>query len=282
MQALWMVLGAFLFATMGVGIKFASADFNSFEIVFYRGLVGMAFLIVLTRVRGVSLRTQVPMMHVWRSVVGVTALSCWFYSIGELPLATSMTLNYMSSVWIAAFLLGGAVIVQNRQTPIRSQGPLFVAVISGFIGVAMMLRPSFTHEQLGGALAGLVSGIFSAFAYLQVAALAGIAGVRSAGSVLPPPKAAPPAALPVLLSPIALGGGALVAAPGDMVAGGVPMVPDCAAAGMPQARAVVISTAAGTVRKMRLDIGDGPFKSLNTDCSLPALRVTSRAQMLAL
>ena len=172
MQALWMVLGAFLFATMGVGIKFASADFNSFEIVFYRGVVGVVFLIGLTRARGVSLRTQLPMMHVWRSVVGVTALSSWFYSIGQLPLATSMTLNYMSSVWIAAFLLGGAVIVQNRQTPIRSQGPLFVAVISGFIGVAMMLRPSFTHEQLGGALAGLVSGIFSAFAYLQVAALA--------------------------------------------------------------------------------------------------------------
>ncbi|MEZ5700767.1 MAG: DMT family transporter [Burkholderiaceae bacterium] len=171
MQALWMVLGAFLFATMGVCIKYASEDFNSFEIVFYRGLVGVIFLIGMTRVRGVSLRTSVPMMHVWRSVVGVTALSSWFYSIGKLPLATSMTLNYMSSVWIAAFLLGGAVILQKRQTPIRQQGPLFIAVISGFIGVAMMLRPTFTHEQMGGALAGLISGIFSAFAYLQVAAL---------------------------------------------------------------------------------------------------------------
>ncbi|MEX1166561.1 MAG: DMT family transporter [Hydrogenophaga sp.] len=172
MQALWMVLGAFLFATMGVCIKFASTDFNSFEIVFYRGVVGVLFLIGLTRARGVSLRTTVPMMHLWRSVVGVTALCTWFYSIGQLPLATAMTLNYMSSVWIAAFLLGGAVIMQTRDTPIRQQGPLFVAVIIGFIGVAMMLRPSFTHEQMGGALAGLVSGIFSAFAYLQVAALA--------------------------------------------------------------------------------------------------------------
>ena len=171
MQALWMVMSAFLFATMGVCIKYASADFNSFEIVFYRGLVGVIFLVGLTRARGVSLRTAVPMMHLWRSVVGVTALSSWFYSIGQLPLATSMTLNYMSSVWIAAFLLGGAVIMQNRQTPIRQQGPLFIAVISGFIGVAMMLRPSFTQDQMGGALAGLLSGIFSAFAYLQVAAL---------------------------------------------------------------------------------------------------------------
>jgi len=166
-----MVLGAFLFATMGVCIKYASDDFNSFEIVFYRGLVGVIFLIGLTRTRGVSLRTTVPMMHLWRSVVGVTALSTWFYSIGKLPLATAMTLNYMSSVWIAAFLLGGSVILQNRQTPIRQQAPLFIAVISGFIGVAMMLRPSFTHDQMAGALTGLISGIFSAFAYLQVAAL---------------------------------------------------------------------------------------------------------------
>jgi S-adenosylmethionine uptake transporter len=171
MQALWMVLGAFLFATMGVGIKYASADFNSFEIVFYRGLVGVIFLIGLTRSRGVSLRTQVPMMHLWRSVVGVTALAAWFYAIGQLPLATAMTLNYMSSVWIAAFLLGGAVLMQNRQTPIRQQGPLFIAVMSGFLGVAMMLRPSFTPDQMLGALMGLVSGIFAAFAYLQVAAL---------------------------------------------------------------------------------------------------------------
>ena len=171
MQALWMVLGAFLFATMGVGIKYASADFNSFEIVFYRGLVGVIFLIGLTRSRGVSLRTQVPMMHLWRSVVGVTALAAWFYAIGQLPLATAMTLNYMSSVWIAAFLLGGAVLMQNRQTPIRQQGPLFIAVMSGFLGVTMMLRPSFTHDQMFGALMGLISGIFSAFAYLQVAAL---------------------------------------------------------------------------------------------------------------
>jgi S-adenosylmethionine uptake transporter len=171
MQALWMVLGAFLFASMGVCVKYASVDFNSFEIVFYRGLVGVVFLIGLTRARGVSLRTAVPMMHLWRSVVGVTALSAWFYAIGKLPLATAMTLNYMSSVWIAAFLLGGTVILQKRQAPIRQQGLLFIAVISGFIGVAMMLRPSFTPDQMAGALTGLISGIFAAFAYLQVAAL---------------------------------------------------------------------------------------------------------------
>lgn len=167
-----MVLGAFLFATMGVCIKFASDHFNSFEIVFYRGLIGVAFLVFLTRTRGVSLRTTVPMMHFWRSVVGVTALVTWFYSISQLPLATAMTLNYMSSIWVAAFLLGGTLLLQKSTTPIRQQGPLFVTVLAGFAGVAMVLRPTFDEQQVLGGLSGLMSGLVSALAYLQVAALA--------------------------------------------------------------------------------------------------------------
>lgn len=167
-----MVLASLFFATMGVCIKFASTEFNSFEIVFYRGLVGVVFLIGLTRMQRVSLRTRLPMMHVWRSVVGVTALTSWFYSIAALPLATAMTLNYMSSVWIAAFLLGGALLVQGRDAPMRQQAPLFLAVLAGFGGVAMMLRPTLVEGQAVGAFVGLMSGIFSAFAYLQVAALA--------------------------------------------------------------------------------------------------------------
>ncbi len=166
-----MLLASVFFATMGVCIKFASSHFNTFEIVCYRGLVGMVFLIGMTRVKGVSLRTEVPMMHVWRSIVGTISLTAWFFAIAALPLATAMTLNYMSSVWIAAFLLGGALLVQGRNAPIRQQGPLFLTVLAGFAGVAMMLRPTLAESQMLGALVGLLSGIFAAFAYLQVAAL---------------------------------------------------------------------------------------------------------------
>lgn len=166
-----MVLGAFFFASMGVGIKFASAQFHSLEIVAYRGLFGVLFMIGVTRSRGVSLRTRVPMMHLWRSVVGVTALVCWFYAISLLPLPTAMTLNYTSSIWVATFLLGAALLLQRRAQPLRHQAPLFVTVLIGFMGVALVLRPTFTEAQLLGGLAGLMSGLFSAFAYLQVAAL---------------------------------------------------------------------------------------------------------------
>lgn len=172
LQSLWMVLGAFLFASMGVCIKFASSHFNNFELVFYRGLIGLVFMWVLTRVRKVSLATSVPSMHLWRSVVGVTALSTWFFAIAHLPLATAMTLNYMSSVWVATFLLGGALLLQRNGEAVRQQGPLVLTVLAGFAGVAMMLRPTLANEQLFAGLVGLMSGIFSALAYLQVSALA--------------------------------------------------------------------------------------------------------------
>lgn len=167
MQALWMVMGAFLFATMAVGIKFASASFGTMELVFYRGVVSVIFMAVVMRARGTPLRTPVPMMHLWRSTVGVFSLSAWFYAIAHLPLATSMTLNYMSGVWVAAFIVGGALLYGQSQR----QGPLMGTVLLGFAGVVMTLRPTIDQNQLFAGVIGLLSGMGAALAYLQVTAL---------------------------------------------------------------------------------------------------------------
>ena len=78
MQALWMVLASFLFATMGVGVKIASQHFNTFELVAYRGLVSMLFMYGVMRTRGTRLATTVPMMHAWRATIGVLSLALGF------------------------------------------------------------------------------------------------------------------------------------------------------------------------------------------------------------
>ena len=167
MQALWMLLGSFFFATMAVGIKVAGASFSTFELVFYRGAVSVIFIALVLRSRGTSLRTPVPMMHAWRSVIGVMSMGAWFYGIAHLPLATAMTLNYMSSVWVAAFIVGGAVMYGRTE----GQGPLMVTVLASFAGVVMLLRPTLEQNQLFAGLIGLLSGMGSALAYLQVTAL---------------------------------------------------------------------------------------------------------------
>jgi len=169
-QALWMVLAALLFASMSVCIKFASAHFGTMELVCYRGAVGLMVMALWCRVRGVPLRTEVLPMHIWRSIVGVTSLATWFYAIGKLPLATAMTLNYMSGVWVATFLVGGTLIM-GTTSDLRRQGPIVLTVLTSFAGVVMLLRPTIEQNQALAGLVGLLSGISAAFAYMQVAAL---------------------------------------------------------------------------------------------------------------
>ena len=172
MQAVWMVLSAFVFSTMAVCVKFASAHFNNAELVFYRGVIGIVFMAVFARMRGTSLATQVLPMHIWRSIVGVVALSTWFYAIAHLPLATAMTLNYMSSVWIAAFLVGGTLMFAKPGQTVQSQGWLVMAILASFAGVVMLLRPTIDQNQAFAGLIGLLSGLCAAFAYMQVMVLA--------------------------------------------------------------------------------------------------------------
>jgi S-adenosylmethionine uptake transporter len=177
-----MVLAALFFASMSVCIKFASGHFSTVELVFYRGAVGLVFMAAWCRMLRTPLKSPVPMMHVWRSIVGVAALSTWFYAIGRLPLATAMTLNYMSGVWVAAFLVGGSL-VMGRTQDLRRQGPAVLTVVAGFAGVVLMLRPTLEQNQLLAGLIGLISGLCAAFAYMQVTAL-GRVGEPEARTVL--------------------------------------------------------------------------------------------------
>lgn len=162
-----MVGSSLMFSIMGVCVKYASDQYSAGELVFYRGLVGAITLGFMMRWQRVPLRTPVPLMHVWRSVVGISSLALWFYAIAHLPLATSMTLNYMSSVWMGFFMLSGAVMFGRG----RVDAWLIFALLLGFGGVAAVLRPTVAQDQLWPGLMGLMSGMIAALAYLQVSAL---------------------------------------------------------------------------------------------------------------
>ena len=170
-----MLAASLFFATMAVCIKIASAWFSAAELVFWRGLIGMGVMALWARSQGTPLRTRYPGMHAWRSMVGVLSLGAWFYAIAGLPLATAMTLNYMSSVWVAAFLVGGALMAwrpgAGAALPAR-HGALAATVMAGFAGVLLMLRPTIAQHEVFAGLVGLLSGMLSAIAYLQVTGLA--------------------------------------------------------------------------------------------------------------
>jgi S-adenosylmethionine uptake transporter len=166
---LLMTGAALLFSLMGACVKLASAQYGAGEIVMYRSLVGVVLMGALLRWHGTGWRTAVPAMHFWRSASGVAALVMWFYAIGGLPLATATTLNYMSSVWIALFLLGGAALAAPGAARLDTR--LVAAVLVGFAGVALVMRPTMEREQAWHGFVGLLSGLLAAVAYLQVSAL---------------------------------------------------------------------------------------------------------------
>lgn len=158
-----------LFALMGLCVKLASANYGSGEIVLYRSLIGLVLMAAMLRLRSISPGTRYPLMHFWRSASGTLGLCLWFAALGALPLATAMTLNYMSSVWVALFLVGiGLASGAGRRA---LDGRRVAAVLLGFVGVAMVLRPTLDQNQIGHGLMGLMSGMLSAIAYLQVSAM---------------------------------------------------------------------------------------------------------------
>jgi len=164
MQSLWMLFAAFVFTVMGVCIKLATSSYSTSEIVMYRGLVGVLFMAGYIAYNRGTFRTSLPWQHLWRGVVGVTAMWLWFFSIGKLPLATAMTLNYLSPVWIAAMLFIASLLKGNN----RFEWGLVTAIVMSFIGVVMLLQPSIHADQLIAGLIGLLSGFLAALAYLQV------------------------------------------------------------------------------------------------------------------
>jgi drug/metabolite transporter (DMT)-like permease len=175
---MWMIFASLMFAIVGLSVKKGAETFNTAELIFWRGLISLVVLGAMAHFQGVSLRTAHPKLHASRSLIGAFSMTAWFYSLSFLPLASAMTLNYLSSVWVALFLVGvgfAAYVASPRQVgqgaSLFAQLALLATVVAGFSGVVMILKPSTDIQYLGGTFAGLLSGLLAAFAYLQVVQL---------------------------------------------------------------------------------------------------------------
>lgn len=160
MQSLWMVAASLLFACMGVCVKLGSVQFSAAELVFARGAIALLMIYAYVRLAGLSLATPHWRTHLVRGVAGFVSLVMYFYAIGMIPLATAVTLNYTSPLFLALLL---AFWLRERVRPL-----LFVALAVGFAGVILLLRPSWSSGQIAGGLCGLGSGVIASIAYLNV------------------------------------------------------------------------------------------------------------------
>lgn len=164
MKSSWMLVAAALFALMGVLVKHASASFSPAELVFYRSIFGLVAIwgVIAVHHRQVwaPLATRHVQGHFLRGLSGFSALVLFFYAIAHLPLATAVTLNYTAPLFLAAL---SAWWLHER----HGRG-LVAAVLLGFVGIVMLLRPQVQQQAWLPALAGLVSGMLAATAYVNV------------------------------------------------------------------------------------------------------------------
>ena len=159
MQSLWMIAASFLFACMGVCVKLAAETHSAVEITFWRSFISLLLMYGLVRLRGVSLRTEHWRWQITRGLVGFVALFSYFYAITLLPLATAVTLNYTSAIFLALYLVLAGW---------RMRTGMLGALAVGLAGVVLLLRPTLQAEQLFGGLVGLGSGVLAGMAYFSV------------------------------------------------------------------------------------------------------------------
>ncbi len=167
MKAGWMIVAGLLFACMGVFVKLGAEHFSAAELVFYRSAIGLVVIFLIIKFRRLPITTENWKMHCGRGISGFAALMLFFYSISLLPLATAVTLNYTSPMFLAILM---TLILKERLNRV-----MVLVFILGFLGVVLLLQPTFGKDQLLGGIMGLLSGVLAGFAYLNIKRL-GAAG----------------------------------------------------------------------------------------------------------
>lgn len=129
-----------LFCAMAALLKAVSDDVPAGEMVFFRSAFGIVPILVALWVSGElfeGLRTNRPILHVRRGVMGTASMAFNFLALANLPLPEATVLGYAAPILVVIF---AALLLGERIRLVRIS-----AVVLGLIGVVVVLWP-----QLGG------------------------------------------------------------------------------------------------------------------------------------
>lgn len=158
-----MLFSTFFFALMNVFIKLVP-NIPAMEIVFFRCLVSMTICFIGIRRAQVDWLGNSRLLLFLRGAFGTTALYLFFITLQNIPLASSVTISYLSPVFttvIAVFLLKEKVYALQ-----------WVFFLISIIGVFVMKGFDARIPPVYFAT-GIASGFFSALAYNMVRSLKG-------------------------------------------------------------------------------------------------------------
>jgi len=154
------------FGLMAVAIRFVSRSLSTPEIAFFRNLFGLlALLPLLWRgAPGVFRTRQLPRYFV-RSAIGIGSMLCGFWAIGHLPLSQAISLSYSTPLFVTIFaaIWLGEVVRRRRWT----------AVLLGFVGVLVIVRPGTTGFSIGS-LVAVSAAVLSSVVAIQIKQLSRI------------------------------------------------------------------------------------------------------------
>lgn len=138
----------FSFMAMAVSGRELAGQLSTFQILFFRSLVGVAVIGALAWRAGLdAIRPHSFGVHLVRNAAHFIGQLGWFYGIAFIPLAEVFAIEFTTPVWtgiLAVFLLGE-----------KLTRPRVLAIGLGFIGILVILRPGFEIISLA-ALAVLV------------------------------------------------------------------------------------------------------------------------------
>jgi len=139
---LWM-FGAALFFSASVGfVRYLSDVMSTFEIVLFRQIIGMAFMLPwLHRVGIAGLRTRRLPMQSLRSALSYFGMLASYYSFTLIPIADAVALQFTTPLFttIFAIIFLKELVGQHR----------WMALLFGFIGVLVIVRPGFGALNVG-------------------------------------------------------------------------------------------------------------------------------------
>ncbi len=161
---LYMLLAALGFSLMGGAAKLLKGSFGAGQLVFWRNAVGLLVLIAGFLAKPPENKGGKFRLLIFRGMMGTTALYTLLYCILHLPLGTAMTYNLTSALFIAVFSF---LLFREYHGRI-----VLLAVLLGFAGMLLIYKPAM-HFPWYYHMAGLLSGITSALAYITVNRLAG-------------------------------------------------------------------------------------------------------------
>lgn len=163
------MLGSTLaFGLMAVAIRYATRYVPTQEVAFFRNAFGLvALLPMLVRPGRSPLKTaQLPRYFV-RSAIGLASMLCGFWAIGHLPISQAISLSYSTPLFvtIAAVLWLGETVRARR----------WAAVVIGFIGVLIIVRPGSANFT-PGTLVAVMAAVLSSVVAIQIKQLTRVDG----------------------------------------------------------------------------------------------------------